>query len=75
MVHTFLAGLITFAVMLPFNLVLVEAFTQSNEPDYPDGQLSWPLLYRILFGQQTWHFQVRLAGSHGLRPNLEEHCY
>lgn len=57
-------GIISFAISIPFTVVLVEAFVRSNEPDYPDLQLSWPLLYRVM-GRQTWHFAVRAGGLSG----------
>lgn len=58
-VHMALVGVICTAVALPFSIVVGELLTKSNEPEFPEGQLSWPWYYGVVFGKQRWHYQVR----------------
>lgn len=39
--HTLIAGLICFAIGMPFKYVLEESYAKSNEPDFPENQLMW----------------------------------
>lgn len=61
--HMALVGFICAAVALPFSIVVDDLLTRSNEPEFPDGQLSWPWYYAVIFGKQRWHFQVRQQGE------------
>ena len=49
-------GLVCCAVAIPFGYILGEAFAKSNEPEFPELQLSWPLKFRIFKLHQRWNW-------------------
>ena len=51
-----IVGLICFAVGLPFTLMLEDQYATSNEPAFPELQLSYPLPLRLLYGKPSWAF-------------------
>lgn len=62
-VDSFIVGLICAAIALPFALIVEEMFAMSNEPDFPEGHMTWPTLYRILLGKQRWNFAETQPGT------------
>ena len=55
-------GLICAAVSVPFTYVLVEAFAKSNEPEFPECQLSWPARFRFVRPVEHWDWTVSRPG-------------
>lgn len=62
MLHTLIVGLILAAVAIPFKMIIGELLAQGSEPDFPERQLSWPILYRLTMGKQRWRFDDTRPG-------------
>ena len=60
-------GLICTAVAVPFTNIIGEVFAKSNEPEFPDLQLSWPLKVwtRLLFlrWKDPWDWRRSRPGA------------
>ena len=54
-----IVGLICCAVSIPFTYVLFEAFAKSNEPEFPECQLSWPIPLRVFKLHEHWDWKAR----------------